>query len=135
LNVDWYDIQLERNYERYANVIGDGVLVVTDERLISHVLTNLLRPGGRFITRVFLRNTHPQLSDNIQIRKFQNFKENYIPVKEIHALWGDTPTTRDYRDSDDVYYFPDLWQLPPYSEIYYQNYKYGQFFPVIVWTA
>ena len=127
---NWFDTKSNV----WNTIIGDGCLTCCDERLI-HYMLSVLRPGGKLVLRVFLRNTHPDLSPSLQIRKFQGFKENYISVKDLYEKYGDTPTTRDYKDSDYVYYFPDLWQLPKFSEIHYQKYKYGQFFPIIVWTA
>lgn len=130
--IDWLNMPYPKEY--FDVIFGDGVLLVAGPELYDAVMP-LLKPGGKFIARTFLRNTSPYYSDNIDIRKFQGLEKNFVPVQELYDIHGEYPTTRDYNGSSDVYFLPDLNHLPEPSAVVYPTYLYCEFYPVIVWTA
>lgn len=130
--IDWFNLPFPK--EHFDCIFGDGVFVMDGLNLYKAVVP-YLKPGGKLVVRVFLRNTSTIISDNFLIAKFQGLDKNYLPVSELYAKYGDIPTCDQYKDADDVYFFPDLNQLPPFSDIVYPPYFYGEFFPVITWTV
>lgn len=130
--MDWFDLPYED--ASFDTIIGDGVLIVAGPTVLPPLM-RLLRPGGSLVLRTFLRNTNTKLSSNFNIRKFQGVLEEYEPVQSIYDRMGDHPTTRDYNGSPDVYYFPnEVYSLRPSMSLY-PDYEYGEFYPILIWTA
>lgn len=129
--IDWFNIPFKKG--SFDSIFGDGCLTLAGPELIPTMLS-YLKPGGRLVLRVFLRNTGPR-AEHLDIRKFQRWDKVFVPVQEIYDREGSYPTTRDYSGSSDVYFLPDLDMLPTPSVIRIPLYAYGEFYPVIVWTA
>lgn len=133
--IDWFNLPYPK--ESFDAIFGDNSMGASGPELLNAVFP-FLRPGGVFVTRQFLLNNSKKHTDNFLIKKFQGWNKTFLPVQEIYDKYGDTPTTRDYNGSKDVYYFPtleQLWNLRPYKEIIYPSYDFGEFFPIIVWKA
>jgi hypothetical protein len=130
--IDWFNMPYEK--QSFDVIFGDGVLLLTGPRLID-AIKPFVKPGGRIVFRTFMLNTSLRISGHIDIRKFQCWNKNYVPVQEIYNREGDHPTTRDYNGSKDIYYFAQLDQLPTFHMVLNPSYEYGEFYPVIVWTV
>jgi hypothetical protein len=131
---DWYNLSYEHN--SFDCIYGDGVLTPGGPNLVSTVM-KYLKPGGTFVSRVFLYNDSTEQSNNFNIAKFQGLGKTLIPVQEIYNMKGEHATTKAYNGSMDIYYFPRLEELcPKVSQVYYPDYEFGfgQYFPIIVWT-
>jgi hypothetical protein len=129
---DWFNLPFEK--ESFDVIFGDGVHVVAGPRLLD-VVKPFIKPGGSFISRVFLYNDSPIPSANFNVTKFQNLGKTLVPVQEIYDKFGDLPTTRDYKGSTDVYYFPKLKELHTPSLMFIPTYEYGKFFPILQWIV
>jgi hypothetical protein len=129
---DWFNLPFEKG--SFDVIFGDGVHVVAGPDLFDAVKP-FIKPGGSFISRVFLYNNSTVQSNNFNVTKFQNLGKTFMPVQEIYNKYGDLPTTRDYNNSSDIYYFPALEDLQTPSEVFIPGYAYGEFFPIIRWIV
>ena len=130
--IDWFNMPYEK--ESFDAIIGDGVLTVVGPTLIDTVKP-FIKKGGKLIIRVFLQNNSTKHTDNFLIKKFQGWNKTWLPVSEIYAKYGDTPTTKEYKYSDESYFFANLEDLPRPNNIQYPNYDFGEYFPVITWIV
>lgn len=128
--IDWFNLPFEKG--SFYSIIGDGVITQAGLGLIDAVLP-YLRKGCAFTTRVFLYNDSVVETENFNVSKFQNLGKTDIPVREIYELKGEHPTTVDYKDSDAIYHFPKLEDLPPYDLLFCPPYPYGSYFPFVQW--
>ncbi|MBZ5590192.1 MAG: hypothetical protein LAO05_16690 [Acidobacteriia bacterium] len=133
--IDWFNMPFPKG--SLDVIFGDNSMGASHPDLLKAVLP-YLKPGGMFVTRQFLQNNDPRKSDNFLITKFQGWGKTFLPVQEIYDKYGDTPTTRDYDGSPEVYYFPtpqELWQLRPWDAIVFPSYEFGEYFPVVMWKG
>lgn len=128
--IDW--MAMPYADETFDCVISDGALIVAGPNVVHHAL-RVLKPGGKFIARTFLRHTSKRLTNNFHIKKFQIADQLYFPVQKFYDVFGDHPTTRAYNGSSDVYYFPLASDLIG-ATLHYPSYEFGEFYPVAVWT-
>ena len=108
-----------------------------------------MKKNGRLILRVFISpETKEDLASDLEKKEemgFHAFKwrvaqalaNPYVPVKELYRVMKqvyDHPTLELYRDSDLIYYFPQLSDLPPWDKIYFgTSYELADRCPIIIW--
>ena len=145
---DWGDLPFSRQFDR---IIGDGCLNIFqgDPSLIFQEAKKVLKPGGRLILRVFvspeekepldwvLRNRGDMGFHAFKLRVGHAMANPYVRVKDrcdvIRSIC-DHPTLSVYEDSDLIYYFPKLSELPPWDEIQFgKSYELSERCPVITW--
>lgn len=145
---DWGSLPFEQAFD---TVLGDGCLTVFQgppEGFFKQV-KKVLRPKGKLILRVFIspdvKEPLETVLENKQGLGFHAFKWSvahalanpYVPVQEIYRVmrpvW-DHPTLEVYKDSDLIYYFPKLSDLPPWTHIQFgSSYELAERCPVITW--
>ncbi len=145
---DWRDLPFESKFDA---LLGDGCLTVFQgpSELFFQQAKKALKPNGRLILRLFIS---PECKEDLQsvLKKkdgmgFHAFKwkvaqalaDPYIPVKTLYQviqpIW-DHPTLEVYQNSDLIYYFPKLSELPPWDHIQFGNsYELAERCPVITW--
>lgn len=145
---DWRDLPFDSEFD---TVIGDGCLTVFQEKpdLFFEQVKKVLKPNGTLVLRVFTSpdekedlETIIQEKDEMGFHAFkwrlaQHFANPYVPVKEIlkhvKPIW-DHPSLDIYKDSDAVYYFPKLAELPCWNHITFpKTYPLANRCPVITW--
>lgn len=145
---DWKDLPFVSEFDA---VIGDGCLTVFQEapELFFKQVRKVLKPGGRLILRVFIAPESKEdletIFKNREGMGFHAFKwkvahalgNPYVPVKELYEtikpVWNH-PTLSVYRDSDLVYYFPKLSELPSWEHIQFgTTYELAERCPVVTW--
>jgi SAM-dependent methyltransferase len=145
---DWSDLPFQSEFDA---VIGDGVLTVFQGTLVHFFeqVRKVLRKGGSMTLRLYISpETKEDYEDVLRTKKktgFHAFKwrvaqvlaNPYIRVKDLYnavlPVW-DHPTLQFYQDSDLVYYFPKLSELPAYDQIQFpSSYDLAERCPVVTW--
>jgi SAM-dependent methyltransferase len=145
---DWGNLPFEGEFDA---AIGDGCLTVFQGApgVFFHQTMKALKKGGRLVLRLFLSPEKKETLEEVLRTKdktgFHAFKwrvaqtlaNPYVPVKEIYRViqpvW-DHPTLEVYRNSDLVYYFPKLSELPSYERIQFgTSYELAERCPVVTW--
>jgi SAM-dependent methyltransferase len=145
---DWANLPFESTFDA---AIGDGCLTVFQGApdLFFQQIKKVLKPNGRLILRQFISPESKEDLQSVLKRKeemgFHAFKwrvahalaNPYVAVKEIyraiHPIW-DHPTLDVYRNSELVYYFPKLSELPSWDRIQFgTTYELAERCPVITW--
>lgn len=137
--------------EVFDAVIGDGSLTVFQEnpQLLFEQAFKALKPGGIFILRVFIAPEKKEDLDTIKneqhLLSYHAFKwrvahalaDPYVPVKDLYAVLQpicDHPTLEVYKDTDVIYYFPKLSDLPKWETIHFNDsYELANRCPIITW--
>lgn len=145
---DWGNLPFESEFD---TVIGDGCLTVfqgTPDHFFQQV-KRALKPGGSLILRLFISpESKEDLQDVLKKRGemgFHAFKwrvahalaNPYVAVQELYRIiqpiWNH-PTLEVYQNSDLVYYFPKLSELPHWAHIQFGNsYELAERCPVVTW--
>ncbi len=145
---DWRDLPFESKFDA---LLGDGCLTVFQgsTELFFQQAKKALKPKGRLILRLFIS---PERKEDLQsvIKEkekmgFHAFKwriahalaDPYVSVKTLYQvikpIW-DHPTLEVYQDSDLIYYFPKLSELPPWEHIQFgSSYELAQRCPIVTW--
>jgi SAM-dependent methyltransferase len=145
---DWGDLPFGSDFDA---VIGDGCLTVfqgTSAAFFQQV-KKVLKKGGRLVMRTFIApESKRDLRDVLKEKEttgFHAFKwkvahtlaNPHISVKDLYRAIKpiyDHPTLDVYKDSDLVYYFPKLTELPAWSHIQFgSSYELAELCPVITW--
>lgn len=146
---NWQNIPFASEFD---TIIGDGCLNVFQgkQSLFFEQVKKALKPWGKLVLRVF---TSPKEKEDIKTiikekekigfhafkwRLAQHLASPYIPVKEllrvIQPIW-DHPTLSIYENSEEIYYFPKLSDLPFWDEIQFpQSYPLADRCPIITWN-
>jgi SAM-dependent methyltransferase len=145
LLADWRQMPLPD--ASFDVIFGDGSLNVLNDgyRALFKEVKRVLRPGGKLILRVFTRPELP-ITFNRDGLKFHAFKlgvslalaNPFVSVKDIQKtvkpLW-DHPTMAFNRNSDAVYYFPKLSELPYFTSMKRPTtYQMAEHCPIVTWT-
>lgn len=137
--------------EEFDAVIGDGCLTAfqgTPEHFFKQ-MKKVVKKEGKIILRVFISPDEKEdlknVIDSKDSTEFHAFKwrvahalaSPYISVKKIYntiqPIWPH-PTLEVYRDSEWIYYFPKLQELPPWNRIAFSSsYELADRCPVITW--
>lgn len=146
---DWNDLPFDQEFDA---VIGDGCLTVfqgTPARFFEQI-RKVVKKGGSITLRLFVSPEKKESYDEVLNAKnlmgFHAFKwrvahtlaDPYIPVKELYKaifpIWPH-PTLEVYRESDLIYYFPKLSELPPASHINVpSSYELADRCPIVTWN-
>ena|GEM_PF-5844794 len=145
---DWRDLPFGPEFD---TAIGDGCLNVFQgtQQLFFQQARKVLKKNGSLILRVFI-SPEPKEDLAIVLQKkeemgFHAFKwrvaqalaNPYVRVKDLYDVMKqvyDHPTLEIYRDSDLVYYFPQLSDLPPWDNIRFgTSYELADRCPIITW--
>jgi SAM-dependent methyltransferase len=143
---DWRDLPFESKFDA---LIGDGCLTVFQgsPELFFEQAKKALKPNGRLILRLFISPEHKENLSSVLEEKtgFHAFKwkvaqalaDPYVAVKTIREVilpvW-DHPTLDVYQNSDLVYYFPKLSELPAWDHIQFgSSYELAERCPVVTW--
>lgn len=143
---DWQNLPFEGQFDA---LIGDGCLTVFQNRpeVFFQQAKKALKPGGRLILRVFLapeKKEDPAFVLQKPEGNFHAFKwrvahalaNPYVPVQDLYktvrSVW-DHPTLEVYRNSDLIYYFPRLSDLPRWDHIQFGHYELADRCPVVTW--
>ena len=145
---DWNELPFGSEFDA---AIGDGCLNVFQgsPELFFRQARRVLKKGGRLILRTFISPEKKEdLADVLREKEgmgFHAFKwkvahaiaDPYVRVKDLYRVLKpvyDHPTLEIYRDSDLVYYFPKLSDLPPWDQIQFgSSYELADRCPVISW--
>ena len=145
---DWGDLPFGPEFDA---VIGDGSLNVFQgtPELFFQQTRKVLKKNGQLTLRVFISpETREDLESVLQKRGemgFHAFKwrvaqalaNPYVRVKDLYRVIKpvyDHPTLALYQESDHVYYFPKLSELPPWDKIQFgTSYELADRCPVITW--
>lgn len=145
---DWGDLPFKSEFDV---AIGDGSLSAFQggqERFFQQ-MRKVLNPGGKLVLRLNLSPEKKEEVDYVLSLKekmgFHAFKMRvahalanpFVPVQEIYnviqPVWNH-PTLEIYRNSDWIYYFPKLSELPKPSHIQFAtSYEIAERFPVATW--
>ena len=146
---DWKDLPFESEFDA---VIGDGCLTVFQgpPEIVFQQAKKVLKKNGRLSLRVFIS---PELKEDLDFvlgkkeemgfhafkwRVAQAMAAPYVRVKDLYQVIKpvyDHPTLEFYRESDLIYYFPKLSELPPWDEIQFgSSYELAERCPVITWS-
>ncbi len=145
---DWGDLPFGSEFDA---VIGDGCLNVfqgTPELFFQQV-KKVLKKDGCLILRLYIS---PELKEDLSYvlatqremgfhafkwRIAQAIADPYVRVKDLYRIIQpvcDHPTLELYRDSDLIYYFPKLSEMPPWNQIQFgSSYELAERSPVITW--
>ncbi len=145
---DWGNLPFESKFDA---LIGDGCLTVFQgcPELFFEQARKALKPGGHLILRLFISPERKESLQTVISEKETNFHafkwkvahalaNPYVPVKTLYEViqpvW-DHPTLDVYQNSDHIYYFPKLSELPPYDHIQFgSSYELAERCPVVTWT-
>jgi SAM-dependent methyltransferase len=146
---DWRDLPFGPEFDA---VIGDGSLNVFQgaPELFFQQTQKVLKKKGSLSLRVFISpETKEDLASVIEKKGemgFHAFKwrvaqalaNPYVRVKDLYCVMKpvyDDPTLELYRESDLIYYFPKLSDLPPWNKIQFgTSYELADRCPVITWN-
>lgn len=146
---DWSNLPFT---EEFDVIIGDGALTVFQGRSESFFsqMKKALKKGGRLVLRVFISPENQEdiktvidAKDQIGFHAFKwrvahTLANPYVKVKDIYEAIlpvRNHPTLEVYRDSDLIYYFPKLSELPSWDYIEYSSsYELSERCPVITWV-
>ncbi len=145
---DWSDLPFGPEFDA---AIGDGCLNVfqgTPERFFQQA-RKVLKEDGLLVLRVFIS---PETKEDLAFvlekkgemgfhafkwRVAQALANPYVRVKDLYCIMKsvyDHPTLELYRDSDLIYYFPQLSDLPSWDHIQFAtSYELAERCPVITW--
>lgn len=145
---DWSNLPFESKFDA---LFGDGCLTVFQgsPELFFQQAKKALKPNGRLILRLFIS---PESKEDLQsvvknregmgfhafkCKVAQSLANPYISVKTLYEvirpIW-DHPTLEVYQNSDLVYYFPKLSELPPWDHIQFgSSYELAERCPVVTW--
>lgn len=145
---DWSDLPFGAEFDA---VIGDGSLNAFQgsPELFFQQAKKVLKKNGRIVLRIYISpDTKEDLKHVLQTKEqtaFHAFKwrvaqaiaDPYIRVQDLYRIIRpiyDHPTLEIYRESDLVYYFPRLSELPPWDSIQFGNtYELAERCPVVTW--
>ncbi|MGD0664586.1 MAG: class I SAM-dependent methyltransferase [Rhabdochlamydiaceae bacterium] len=145
---DWKDLPLPFE-TKFDAIIGDGCLNIFQgsPELFFQQVKKALKPNGCLILRVFISPEYKEdlqtvLKEKIGFHAYkwkvaQAVANPYVPVKTLYEViqpvW-DHPTLEVYQNSDHIYYFPKLSELPPWDHIQFgSSYELAERCPVITW--
>lgn len=147
---DWGNLPFGPEFDA---VIGDGSLNVfqgTPEQFFQQA-KKVLKKTGRLVLRIFTSPESTEDLDYVLSKKmemgFHAFKwrvahamaNPYVRVKDLYRVIKpvcDHPTLNIYRESDLIYYFPKLSQLPHWNHIQFgSSYELAERCPVITWGS
>ncbi len=146
---DWRDLPFGPEFDA---AIGDGSLNVFQgsQELFFQQVRKVLKTKGSLTLRVFISPEKKEDLATVLKKKeemgFHAFKwrvahaiaNPYLPVKELYRVMksvSDHPTLEIYRESDLIYYFPKLSQLPLWDKIEFgTTYELADRCPVITWN-
>lgn len=132
-------------------IIGDGSLNVLDDgcQRFFPEMQRILKSKGKLILRVFVSPENRDSLDQVLKEKdsygFHAFKwkvaqalaNPFVAVKTIYETIlpvRNHPTLEVYKNSDAIYFFPKLSELPPYQQITYPiSYELAERCPTITW--
>ncbi len=146
---DWADLPFGPEFDA---VIGDGSLNVFQGR-VDHFFQQVkktLKNRGRLTLRVF---SSPEVKEDLNSvlegregmgfhafkwRVAQALATPYVRVQDLYRVikpvW-DHPTLEVYKDSDLIYYFPKVSELPKWDHIQFAtSYELAERCPVITWN-
>lgn len=147
---DWRDLPFGPEFD---SAIGDGCLNVFQgtPELFFQQMRKVLKKNGRLILRVFIS---PKIKEDVAIvlekkgemgfhafkwRVAQALANPYVRVKDLYHIMKsicDHPTLELYRNSDLIYYFPQLSDLPPWDNIQFaSSYELADRCPIITWKS
>jgi SAM-dependent methyltransferase len=145
---DWKDLPFESKFDA---LLGDGCLTVFQgsPELFFQQAKKALKPNGRLILRLFISPERKEDLQSVLEEKegmgFHAFKwkvahalaDPYVSVKTLYQVirpvW-DHPTLEVYQNSDLIYYFPKLSELPPWEHIQFgSSYELADRCPVVTW--
>ena len=145
---DWRDLPFESEFDA---LIGDGCLTVFQgsPEVFFEQAKKALKPNGRLILRLFisperkeslqsvLKEKHTMGFHAFKWRVAQSLADPYVSVKTLYQvirpIW-DHPTLEVYENSDLIYYFPKLSELPRWDHIQFaSSYELAERCPVITW--
>ncbi len=145
---DWAELPFGAEFD---TVIGDGSLNAFQRspELFFQQVKKVLKKGGRLILRVYispeekedlrqvLENREAMSFHAYKLRVFHTMASPYVRVKDLYEVLKPVnhhPTLEVYRESDLVYYFPKLSELPPWNHIQFgTSYELADCCPVITW--
>ena len=146
---DWGNLPFGAEFDV---AIGDGSLNVFQgtPELFFQQAKKVLKKNGRLTLRVFISpEVKEDLASVLQKKEemgFHAFKWRvaqalatpYVRVKDLYRVIKpiyDHPTLEFYKDSDLIYYFPKLRELPPWNKIQFgTSYELADRCPVITWS-
>jgi len=147
---DWGNLPFESEFDA---AIGDGSLNVFQGKpeLFFNQAQKVLKENGRLILRVFISPEIREDLASVLAKKnemgFHAFKwriaqalaDPYVRVRDLYHVIKpvyDHPTLELYRESDLIYYFPKLSQLPIWDKIQFgTSYELADRCPVITWSS
>lgn len=154
---NWLDLSIYKD-GAFDTVIGDGCLNVVgrSHEVFFKEMRRVLKPGGKLIMRVFLRDQMPSGLEhflslkerpvNYSLFKLQAMTssgETYVKVNDINQklkdVW-DHPTLTVYAGSEQEYYFPSPKEITAsehaqsfdYSSK--DSYEKGVLLPIVTWV-
>ncbi len=146
---DWGNLPFGPEFDA---AIGDGSLNVFQgpPELFFQQARKVLKKNGRLSLRVFIS---PEIKEDLtsvlekkeemgfhafKWRVAQALATPYLRVKDLYCVMKsvyDHPTLELYKESDLIYYFPKLSDLPPWNEIQFgSSYELADRCPVITWN-
>jgi SAM-dependent methyltransferase len=146
---DWKDLPFKSEFDA---VIGDGSLNVFQgtSELFFQQAKKVLNKQGRLVLRVYISpETKEDLKSVLKEKErmgFHAFKwrvaqamaNPYVAVKNLYQILKpicEHPTLDLYRESDQIYYFPKLSELPLWNQIQFgSSYELAERCPVITWS-
>ncbi len=147
---DWRDLPFESKFDA---LIGDGCLTVFQgsPEVFFEQAKKALKANGRLILRLFISPERKEPLESVLKEKhtlgFHAFKwkvaqalaDPYVSVKKLYEVirpvW-DHPTLEVYQNSDLIYYFPKLSELPPWDHIQFgSSYELAERCPVVTWVS
>ena len=146
---DWGDLPFDAEFDA---AIGDGSLNVFQgsPELFFQQSQKVLKKNGHLTLRVFIS---PESKEDLKYvlekkeemgfhafkwRVAQSLANPYVTVKDLYRVIKpiyDHPTLELYRESDHIYFFPKLSELPPWDKIQFgTSYELADRCPVITWN-
>jgi len=147
---DWANLPFGSEFDA---AIGDGSLNVFQgaPELFFQQARKVLKKNGHLTLRVFISpETKEDLASVLEKKEemgFHAFKwrvaqvlaNPYVRVKDLYHVIKpvcEHPTLELYQESDLIYYFPKLSELPPWNKIQFgTSYELADRCPVITWFS
>ena len=147
---DWGALPFESEFDV---VFGDGSLNIFQEtpELFFQQVKRALKTNGRLVLRVFISPESKEVLADVLKRSgemgFHAFKwrvaqaiaNPYVRVKDLYRVLQpicNHSTLELYRDSEIVYYFPKLSELPAWNQIQFgTSYELAERCPIITWNS
>jgi len=145
---DWGNLPFGSEFHA---VIGDGALNVFQgpQEQFFEQAKKVLQAKGRLILRLFIS---PELKEDVSAvlekkeemgfhafkwRVAQAMANPYVRVQDLYRILRpicDHSTLELYRQSDQIYYFPKLSELPPWDRIHFcTSYELAERCPILTW--